>query len=46
MTPEDEDPTPEARRVFAEVRTCGQCGEPVVYWGGSFRHLSHACAKA
>lgn len=34
---------PEIVRVLVEVRTCGSCGHPVIYWSGDFRHLSPAC---
>lgn len=41
------EPAPEqfpARKMqIVEVRTCGRCGQPVIYWGGDFKHLAPAC---
>jgi hypothetical protein len=34
---------PETQRLLLEVRTCGRCQQPVIYWGGDFKHLSAAC---
>lgn len=31
------------RHQILEVRTCGSCLQPVVYWAGDFRHLAARC---
>lgn len=32
-----------AGRMLLEVRRCGACGKPVIYWDGDFRHLTPNC---
>lgn len=32
-----------ASMVLVEMRTCGKCQQPVIYWGGDFRHLADGC---
>jgi hypothetical protein len=39
----DEDQSPKDGRLLLEVRTCGLCLGPVVYWEGQFLHLTPAC---
>ena len=42
------EPAPEempqgSRTLLLEVRTCDSCKQPVIYWGGDFRHLAPGC---
>lgn len=38
-----EDQPAGARMVLVEMRTCGKCQQPVIYWDGDFRHLTASC---
>jgi hypothetical protein len=46
MPAPEEDQPAQSRLVLMEVRECGACLGPVVYWDGDFRHLASTCPSS